>query len=530
MGLDQWSNARPAPSKDGILRQLDLIQDRRSFKASKRLRRTLEFLVKETLAGRQSALHQKQIARAVFQRGEDFDPTIDAIVRVELGKLRYALREYYAGAGENDPVVIDIPKGQYVPTFSRSRVTHAESNGTPYKQRVGLAILPFSFYRRDDPDWLAAGLQNDLELVLCQFSAIRVSARHDVDSAMLGDVDRDSIAAVLGVRFVLDGSLRRVGEQVRVWAELYDADARRALWSGRFEIDLSDPDILAVLDAIVGQVTTLAIDPISGALGRQLRKESNSLQTCDLRTYEALARFYQYLHEMSDASLTQATESLHVAHANDPNNATLLAALGDVTRAGYVFGVSSQDPMQRVLEIHSRAITLAPSSAAVQISYGYSLLVAKQMDALGELIENLLKEPALPDTHRADACVLLALAGRWERGCDGLKTLIGGGYGFPPYFRYPLLFNAYRNGQFEDCLAASDMTPPTAFFWYPLLRSACMGQIGLLDEARQEWNKVLSIRSDFPERHGHYLSCILADADFVAHLTDGLRKGGARLQ
>ena len=100
-----------------IRRQLDRILGFGKFQASDRRREMLSFVVEETIAGRSSRLKATTIAMAVFDRGPDFDQQADPVVRLEARKLRRDLDNYYAGAGRDDPVRIDIPKGAYVPVF-----------------------------------------------------------------------------------------------------------------------------------------------------------------------------------------------------------------------------------------------------------------------------------------------------------------------------------------------------------------------------------------------------------------------------
>jgi hypothetical protein len=78
------------------------------------LSRLLSYLVEETLAGRQDAIKEYTIGVEIYRRKPDYDPKIDAIVRVEASRLRAKLKQYYDGIGKDDPVRIDLPPGGYV--------------------------------------------------------------------------------------------------------------------------------------------------------------------------------------------------------------------------------------------------------------------------------------------------------------------------------------------------------------------------------------------------------------------------------
>jgi hypothetical protein len=82
-----------------------------------RLLQLLRFLVESTLRGDASHLKETTIGVEVFGRSPDYDPKVDTIVRSQAWRLRTKLRKYYASEGAHDPIVIDIPTGQYVPSF-----------------------------------------------------------------------------------------------------------------------------------------------------------------------------------------------------------------------------------------------------------------------------------------------------------------------------------------------------------------------------------------------------------------------------
>jgi len=104
-----------------VTAQLDRIVSSPPLASSPSLCRFLRFVVEETLAGRSGSLKEYSLGVVVFGRGDEFDPRMDPIVRVQARNLRVRLAQYYGGAGLDDPVVIELPKRTYVPVF-HSRV------------------------------------------------------------------------------------------------------------------------------------------------------------------------------------------------------------------------------------------------------------------------------------------------------------------------------------------------------------------------------------------------------------------------
>jgi hypothetical protein len=99
------------------LEQLERILASPGLESAPSLRRLLRYVVEETLEGRGGSLKEYTLGTSVFGRGEHFNPRIDPIVRVQARNLRTRLAQYYAGPGVSDAVIIELPKGTYVPVF-----------------------------------------------------------------------------------------------------------------------------------------------------------------------------------------------------------------------------------------------------------------------------------------------------------------------------------------------------------------------------------------------------------------------------
>ncbi|MEM1377987.1 MAG: tetratricopeptide repeat protein [Pseudomonadota bacterium] len=103
---------------DDIREELDRVLDSETFARSERARGMLSYVVEQELAGKGDLLKGFAIAQDVFGRSDDFDPAMDAVVRVQAGRLRDQLTNYYEGEGKTNPVSITIPRGTYVPQFA----------------------------------------------------------------------------------------------------------------------------------------------------------------------------------------------------------------------------------------------------------------------------------------------------------------------------------------------------------------------------------------------------------------------------
>ena len=104
--------------KEQKIEQLERVLHSRTLQNSENLKAFLRFVVEKTLADDAVQLKEYTIATEVFGRRSDYDPRIDSVVRVQAGRLRTKLQEYYTAEGKNDQIVIDLPKGHYHPVFT----------------------------------------------------------------------------------------------------------------------------------------------------------------------------------------------------------------------------------------------------------------------------------------------------------------------------------------------------------------------------------------------------------------------------
>src|SRR3954466_13797491 len=150
--LDDLSSNNPEepirPPDSEIRAQIDHIIKSKAFADSERLQRFLSWTVDQVLQGEAQSIKQFTIGQEVFDRGAEFDPRIDSIVRTEAQRLRRKLSEYYRKSGLSDPILISFEPGSYVPVFTRrqqpSTQKQSKIEAVPKTNRwPATAVMPF---------------------------------------------------------------------------------------------------------------------------------------------------------------------------------------------------------------------------------------------------------------------------------------------------------------------------------------------------------------------------------------------------
>ncbi|MDB4044540.1 hypothetical protein N9470_03545, partial [Emcibacteraceae bacterium] len=210
-------------SEQNIYAQLDRILVSATFKNKLRLKRFLSYVVEETLKGNALLIKGYTLGLEVFDKDETFDPATDAIVRVEAGRLRRLLEHYYMSEGKDDPIIINLPKGKYEPTFNDNENPSNISNDAIFNAAASpptgpaIAVMPFEFIGSEEnlrifSDGITEEIINQLSMSPSLFVISRKITSLFKDKAL----DIRELSRELETHYVLEGSIRQAGNNVRV--------------------------------------------------------------------------------------------------------------------------------------------------------------------------------------------------------------------------------------------------------------------------------------------------------------------------
>jgi TolB-like protein/Flp pilus assembly protein TadD len=359
------------------LRQLERVLASSGFARNERMARFLRFVVERYVAGNDNELKESVIAVEVFGRRPDHDLTRDSIVRTEAGRLRSRLHEYYTGEGKEDPLIIELPKGGYVPEFRRRAAATANiSDGPRGKPKKGsrrwlavaaagfavalgmvvwwvvhrattpiaVAVLPFENLNHDAAeDYLADGLTDELIRNLSTYDGLAPRSR--TSSFALKGKTRNirQAARELAAEYIVEGSVLRSGERLRINAQLVRASNDSPVWSGKFERPSSDA--LAIQD----EIARIIVNNLRVKLGRGRRH------------YEASAEAYDLYLRARAAGLRNSVGLFQQAIAKDTSFAPAYAGLASsyAYRTGNTYNDSDQE-LPRMRAAAEKAIELDP--------------------------------------------------------------------------------------------------------------------------------------------------------------------------
>ena len=419
-----------------VRNQLKQVLSSAGFARNARLSGFLRFLVERHLEGRDAELKESLIAIQVFDRRPDYDPKQDAIVRTEAVRLRARLRSYYAGEGSRAPVIIELPKGGYVPAF-REGEPAGEMNARQRSRLrtrlwrivalagfvvaiaavvwwrlhygnapVPIAVLPLvNLSQNPAEDYFADGLSGEIIRNLSIIDGMAV--RSQTSSFAFKGKPRNvrEIGKQLAADYVLEGSVLRSGQQLRINAQLVRVRDDFALWAGRYDEELTD--IFKIQD----EVSRGVVNSLRLKLGRGRRRYETSVQAYDLYLRA------RALQQRGVGGYSQSIGPLEDAIAKDPSFAPAYAGLaaGIVARSGFPNLFGHDDELARMRVAAEKAIQLDPLLPEAHDALGMSYARDGQWEQSEKSFRHAIGlDPSSSISHDHFAFNLLLPLGRVE--------------------------------------------------------------------------------------------------------------------
>jgi len=479
-------------SEDAVREQLRRLVTSPQLAHSGALAKLLRFVVEETLQGRGDQLKETRLGLEVFARpAASYDAAIDPIVRVQMGRLRARIHGYYAGAGRNDPVLIEIPKGSYAPSFGRpapgaDRPAGAAPERSDWSESR-IAVLPFvDMSAEPRSDYFGDGLTEELIHLLARDRRLQVVAR--TSSFQFKGQSRDirEIGRLLGAGKIVEGSVRRAGTRVRVTVQLINAADGCHVWSERYEREITD--LFAIHDEIAKSIHGALSAQLAGAGAPRARGSRPE----NLEAYQHYLQGRFFWNKRTEQGLRSALEHFGEAVRLNPAFARAHSGLAD---CHLMLGMSAaEDPArcmpearaaaQRSLELDDGLAEAHTSLAAVENCHGWNRAAATAGYERAQALD-----PGYPTAHHWNGLFNLATAGRLAEAEDELDWAVELDPLSPPIIADVALVHCLR-GDFDaaiaQCRRARELDP--AFHrpdWFLGLTLAVRGDFAPAEEALQ---------------------------------------------
>jgi adenylate cyclase len=392
--------------------------------------------------------------------------------------------------------------------------------------KPSIAVLPFSNMSGDlDHEFFADGIAEDIITALSRYPSLFVIARNSCFTYKGRAVDVKQVGRELGVRYVLEGSLRKAGNRIRVTAQLVEAETGKHVWAERYDRDLAD--IFLVQDEIT-EAATIAVAPAIAEAERQraLRKAPNNLDA-----WAACQRGWWHMSKVSVEDNALAEKFFQQAIDLDPTFAGgyrgLVSVLAD---AGTVFLTRDFAEAQGMAEaLARRAVALDGADAEARAALAATLW--RRGDHEGARMEAERALAITPNLARGHAALGAALifSGRQRQGIAALEQFVRLDPCDPGLAArlHQMAVGLYLCHDYEASVAIAQRVV-RSYPEYPLiyrLLAAAFGQLGRIEEAKRALEKAIAIAPATFQFYTRKRSPWMRPEDH-AHMLDGLHKAG----
>lgn len=367
----------------------------------------------------------------------------------------------------------------------------------PLPDKPSIAVLPFANMTGDaSQEFMVDGLTENIITALARMPQLFVIARNSTFIYKGKGVKVQQVAEELGIQYVLEGSVQRSGDKVRITAQFIDALKGRHLWAWQYDREMKD--LFQLTDEVIRKVLNSVIVKLTGREEAQLRRIKNPKNTeAFLRAFEVIAAM-RGLNPKDNAQAKRLAEDLTTMDPDWSTGFTLLA------RAHYMdvsLGVSNspKESLAKALELAQKAVTMDEFSPTNYDTLGYVLSLMKEHErALAEFEKASTLCPSCSDPYMYIGYIQYSMD-ETDRAIASLQTALRLNP-YPPTYYYAHLGNAYRHaGRYEEAIPAYkkaiQISPNSQPAYVGLVTAYSL--LGREEEARSAAQELLRVNPKF---------------------------------
>ncbi len=454
-------------------------------------------------------------------------PEFGSAARAELGKwYDPELVEHFLDGLRKAGLEIPSEGEPAAPAAMRTPSAPPISSAARADEGFWVAVLPFKARGADaEVQALAESLTEEIVTGLSRFSYLKVISRGSTAPISGDSVDVRAVGRELGARYVMEGSLRRSGETLRVSVQLVDAVSGAHLWAETYDRTFRPETSFELQDDVVRRIVSTVADT-HGILPHNMSEALRGKRPEELTPYEAVLRGLAQVISVSAEGHASARAGLERAVQEAPGYADAWALLSNMYREEYAHGYNpGPDPLGRALDAARRAVEIAPSNHLAHHALATALFLRREFPAFRSAAERAIALNPMDGFTMAYLASLVAYSGDWERGCAMAKQARDLNPRHPSWYWFSDCFDAYRRGDYRAALDIARKIQMPGFWRLNLALAAAHGQLGERDAAAGALRELLAAKPEFASHAREELSKWW-NADFVEHLMDGLRKAG----
>src|SRR4029077_16756974 len=393
-------------------------------------------------------------------------------------------------------------------------------------EELWIAVIPFKSSGDAEMESFANGLGEDITTGLSRFRYLSVVASTSAARLKGETGDERALGAKLGARYVLEGSIRKGGADIRMSAKLVDTQTGAQLWAETYNRDVQASSIFAAQDDIAARIVATVADSY-GILVHSMRDAIRQKDDADLTPVEWQFQYFAYREQITPSAHAALKTRLERAAERDARQSDLWACLAQIYVDEYAFGFQSDaTSLDRALAAARRAVELDRANQFALVALAQVHFFRQDLAAFGPAAERAMALNPL----NTDALGILGLqivhTGEFERGTAIVRRAMELNANHAGWMHFAPLWEHFQKCEYEGALERANRVDVPGLFWpYLVVASAC-GHLGRRAEAAAAVRDLLALDPDFAAHARSNVGTWHFASGLMDPILEGLRKAG----
>src|SRR6266550_4449714 len=393
-------------------------------------------------------------------------------------------------------------------------------------EELWVAVLPFKSSGDAEMESFASGLGEDITTGLSRFRYLSVVASASAARLKGETGDERTLGAKLGARYVLEGSIRKGGTDIRVSAQLVDTQTRTQLWAETYNRDLKASTIFAAQDDIASHIVATVADSY-GVLVRSMRAAMRQKDDVDLTPVEWQFQYFAYREQITPSAHAALKSRLKLAVEREDRQSDLWGCLAEIYVDEYAFGFQADaTSLERALTAARHAIEIDRSNQFALVALAQVHFFRQDLAAFFPAAERAM----ILNPLNSDALGILGLqivhTGEFEQGTAIVRRAMEMNANHAGWMHFAPLWDHFHKREYEQALECANRVDVPGLFWpYLVMASAC-GHLGRRAEAAAAVRDLLALDPEFAAHARSNIGTWHFASDLMDPILDGLRKAG----
>jgi TolB-like protein/Flp pilus assembly protein TadD len=386
-----------------------------------------------------------------------------------------------------------------------------------------------------DPEqaYLAEGVTDQIVTDLARFKALFVLAMETTAKYQEQSADPQRLKRELGVHYLLDGSVQREMDAIKLSTRLIDAESGKIIWSETYRDKLIPSNIFEIQESVSQQVSSIVASNYGMIAQTDLTKAQHR-PSKSFAAYDCVLRYYHYEKSFDQQEHARVRSCLEEAVALEPDYAEAWAVLAQIYAQEHRFGFNPRpelyDSYERSLAAAHRAVEIDPRNPTAQLMLANALFDRRDLEGFRAAGERAIAlNPNDPEVLVHYGMRLIYI-GEWERGVPLVTKAIALNPEHPQWYLDPLIYYHYQTGSYEQALMESQRQQFSGDIWNLLFRAMILAQLGRTEEAQPLIEAALRRQPDVGARLFDMARIWNVPDPQIEHMADGLRKAGLAIE